>query len=164
MLGVVAENLSDWRVFAREAWRKDHKLADRQLRSTPKAPTPAQAHLISPPSEPPPKIDIYEKNVVVIGDREGVAAARRVAERMQAESAAQARKVKFLQEHVKELKDQLERAMRGLEAAAAAKAEQESMSPSLARTMVRHVTSSDRLNGKELTDHVVAWLREIDRP
>ena len=108
---VIAENIPDWCGYAQQQWREelDRPLCERRMAPPGKrAATPDEflhergyrprlapvleyaedcgSRLVDEAAAEP--IDIYERNVLVVGGREGVAAARRIAARSGAAGAA----------------------------------------------------------------------------
>ena len=194
---VIAENIPDWCGYARHQWWEEinRPLSERRLAPPGKRATyideflrsfdSAQAHVrrqtpVEPRTEPGRRddaesIDLDDRNVLVIGGQEGVAAARRFAAR--AEDAAEKHlrlaidlrqeiyglraRAHELQTKVKKLEDTAKRAEWALQRTAEARLTGEDMPLDLTRALARKPLTELRRDDREIANGILDWLLDI---
>lgn len=194
---VIAENVPDWFGYAREQWQEefDRPLSERRLAPPGKRATYidefirsfdlAQAHVrrltpVEPRTEPGRRddggsIDLYDRNVLVLGGREGVAAARQFAAR--AEAAAEERhrlaiglqqeiyglraRAAELQARVEKSEDAARRAEWALQRTAAARLTGEDMPLDLTRALARKSLTELRQDDRKIASAILDWLLDV---
>ena len=149
MEAAVAANLSDWRGYARDQWRREQQKRRARPRSVP----------VEAPPKPP--IDIYDRKVLVIGGREGLAAARRVAVRAEGVREQQGQQIKDLGAKIDKLERDLARAQWVLRGAAVAHAKRRLMPVDAAKTLACAAGGERYSADLETVNKTTQWLEAI---
>jgi hypothetical protein len=188
---VIAENVPDWFGYAQQQWREelDRPFSERRLAPPGKRASTADEFLRERRSRPrlapvleyaedcgsrlndqaaAEPIDIYDRNVLVVGGREGVAAARRVAARAEAVREQQAQRIEDLRAKIDRLemnlqfeKQKFDSVKRRLRAMAVAQAKRRTMPAELAE-VVAGVTGDERYRHDMATwVKATKWLEAI---
>jgi hypothetical protein len=180
---VIAENIPDWWGCARQQWREelDRPFSERRLAPPGKRASTADELLRERRSRPAPvledaedrgsrlageaaaaePIDIYDRNVLVVGGREGVAAARRVAARAEAVREQQAQQIKDLRARIDKLERDLASAQWVLRGAAVAHVKRRLMPVDAAKTLACAAGGERYSADLETVNRMTQWLEAI---